>query len=228
MKRDASVVEDGRRALEEVETAQRELQRAHSEAMRRLASATERFDHGPGHLERVGRYAQILGRSMQLPPVTVDELLHACPLHDIGKITISTHLLMKPSPLDSDEWELLKTHTTEGARLLAGSTSSVIQMAERIALAHHERWDGGGYPSGLAGTDIPLEARICSVVDFFDTMAIDRSQGKALPSDEVVRMIRLGSGTQFDPEVVDRFRSALTEIEDVRTEHSAESPKNPV
>lgn len=227
MERDGSVVEDRRKALEEVARAQRDMQRAHAETMRRLASATARFDHGPGHLERVGRFAEVVGKSMQLPSVTVDELLHACPLHDIGKIAIPTQLLMKSSPLDSDEWELLKTHTTEGARLLAGSRSSVIQMAERIALAHHERWDGGGYPNGLAGTDIPLEARICSVVEFFDTMTIDRSQGKAEPSDEVVRMIRLGSGTQFDPEVVDHFRSALTEIEAVRTEFLAGSSKSP-
>lgn len=218
MERDGSVLEDQRRALEEVARAQRDVERAHFEAMRRLVLATEAFDHGPGHPKRVGRYAQILGTSMELPPGTVDQLLQAAPLHDIGKITIPAHLLTKPSALDSDEWELLKTHTTEGARLLAGSTSSVIQMAERIALAHHERWDGDGYPNGLAGTDVPLEARICSVVDFFDTMTIDRPQGKALPSDEVVRMLRLGSGTQFDPAVVDQFRLSLAEIEDARTE----------
>ena len=113
----------------------------------------------------------------------------------------------------------IHTHTTIGAQILAGSTSPVIQMGERVALAHHERWDGAGYPNGLSRDEIPVEARICAVVDFYDALAMDRPYRKAVPKDEVVKMILQASGTHFDPAVVEIFVDVRPEIEEIHTEY---------
>ncbi len=126
-------------------------------------------------------------------------LLQASALHDIGKIGIPDRVLLKPGKLDADEWELMKTHTTIGAQLLAGSSSDVVQMAERIALTHHERWDGQGYPLGLSGDDIPLESRICTIADVFDALVSERPYKKAWPVSEALDEIARMSGSSFEP-----------------------------
>ena len=113
----------------------------------------------------------------------------------------------------------MRSHTLIGAQILADSKSDVIQMGERIALAHHERWDGDGYPNKIAGTDIPLEARICTVVDFFDALTVDRPYREALPNDEVVEMMKDGSGSHFDPDVMDAFLEVRDQIEAVQEEY---------
>ncbi len=211
---------DLRHALEEVTRAQREIQAGHLDTIRRLTLAAEYKDHDTaGHIERIGRYSQVVGMAMHLQPGTVDLLLHAAPMHDVGKLGIPDSILLKPGPLDQEERSIMNTHTTIGGQILSGSTSPVIQMGERVALTHHEKWNGGGYPSGLAGEDIPVEARVCSVVDFFDALTMDRPYRKAVPNDKVVEMIREESGTSFDPSVVDIFLDVRDEIEEIQREY---------
>ena len=137
-------------------------------------------------------------------------------MHDVGKIGIPRAVLMKPGELNDAEWDLLKSHTTIGSEILSGSLSPVIQMGETIAITHHERWDGTGYPHGRAGDSIPLEGRICAVVDFFDALTMDRPQRKAVSNDEVVSMMRAESGAHFDAEVLDVFLEALDDITDIQ------------
>jgi putative two-component system response regulator len=140
-------------------------------------------------------------------------------MHDVGKLGIPDHILLKPGPLTGEERTLMNTHTTIGAQILTGSTSPVIQMGERVALAHHEKWNGKGYPSGIGDEEIPLEARICSVVDFFDALTMDRPYRSAVPNDEVVRMIEGESGASFDPSVVEIFLDVRADVEAIQAEY---------
>jgi putative two-component system response regulator len=209
-----------RQALEEVTRAQREVQAGHLDTIRRLTLAAEYKDHDTaGHIERIGRYSQVVGMAMHLQPGKVDLLLHAAPMHDVGKLGIPDSILLKPGPFDADEREIMNTHTTIGAQILSGSTSPVIQMGERVALTHHEKWNGTGYPNGLSGEDIPIEARICSVVDFFDALTMDRPYRKAVPNDEVVEMILSENGTSFDPSVVEVFVKVRGDLESIQEEY---------
>lgn len=209
-----------RQALEEVTRAQREVQAGHLDTIRRLTLAAEYKDHDTaGHIERIGRYAQVVGMAMHLRPGLVDLLAHAAPMHDVGKLGIPDSILLKPGPLDDSERAIMNTHTTIGAQILAGSTSSVIQMGERVALTHHEMWNGAGYPNGLSGEEIPREARICTVVDFFDALTMDRPYRKAVPNDEVVEMILAENGTRFDPSIVEVFLDVRSEIETIQGEY---------
>lgn len=209
-----------REALEEVTRAQRQVQAGHLDTIRRLTLAAEYKDHDTaGHIERIGRYSTIMGTAMHLQPGLIDLLLHAAPMHDVGKLGIPDSILLKPGPLDEEERVIMNTHTTIGGQILSGSTSPVIQMGERVALTHHEKWDGSGYPNGLAGEDIPIEARICSVVDFFDALTMDRPYRKAVPNDQVVEMIVSESGTAFDPAIVEVFLRVRPDIEGIQREY---------
>ena len=211
---------DLRHALEEVTRAQRMVQDGHLDTIRRLTVAAEYKDHDTaGHIERIGRYSQVVGQAMHLAPGMVDLLLHAAPMHDVGKLGIPDNILLKPGPLSADERHVMNTHTSIGAQILAGSTSPVIQMGERVALAHHEKWDGTGYPHRLTREEIPLEARICSVVDFFDALAMDRPYRNAVPKDEVVQMILDAAGAHFDPSVVEIFVDVRGDIEAIHAEY---------
>ena len=140
-------------------------------------------------------------------------------MHDVGKIGIPDAILLKPGKLDEEEWEIMRSHTLIGAQILADSTSDVIQMGERICLGHHERFDGKGYPYGVTGREIPEEARICTVVDFFDALTVDRPYRGAVPNDEVVEMMKRDSGTHFDPEILEVFLGMREEIEAVQAEY---------
>lgn len=209
-----------REALDEVTRAQREIQSAHLDTIRRLTLAAEYKDHDTaGHIERIGRYSEVVGTEMHLRPGIVDLLLHATPMHDVGKLGIPDSILLKPGPLDETERAIMNTHTTIGGQILAGSESPVIQMGERVALTHHEKWNGTGYPNGLSGEDIPIEARICSVVDFYDALTMDRPYRKAMDPDVVVDMILDESGTSFDPSVVDIFIRVRPQIEAIQAEY---------
>jgi putative two-component system response regulator len=209
-----------RQALEEVTRAQREVQAGHLDTIRRLTLAAEYKDHDTaGHIERIGRYSRVVGTAMHLQPRLIDLLLHAAPMHDVGKLGIPDSILLKPGPLTDEERQIMNTHTTIGGQILAGSTSPVIQMGERVALTHHEKWDGTGYPNGLEGEMIPIEARICSVVDFFDALTMDRPYRKAVANDQVVEMILEQSGVSFDPSVVEVFASVRDQIESIQREY---------
>lgn len=212
-----------RDALDEVTAAKREIHRAHLDTIRRLTVAAEYKDEDTGeHIERMGAFAQIVAEAVGLSPTEVETLRYAAPLHDVGKLGIPDRILLKPGKLDDAEWGVMQTHTTLGASLLSNSPSSVIQMGQTIALCHHERWDGAGYPNRIAGNAIPLEARICSVVDFFDALTMDRPYRAAVPSSEVLDMMREQRSKHFDPYVLDAFLERIADVEAARARRSVD------
>jgi putative two-component system response regulator len=183
----------------------RELEAERVETLERLALAAEFRDDDTGqHTKRVGRISALLARALGLPEAHVERIRHAAPLHDIGKIGIPDQILLKPGQLTPEEFEIIKTHTTIGAKILLGSRSPLLQMAEEIALTHHERWDGGGY-AGLAGEAIPLAGRIVALADVFDALTHDRPYKRAWPVEEALAWIAGQRGRQFDPAVVEAF-----------------------
>lgn len=193
--------------LEEAVAARtRELERARLEVLDRLALAAEyRDDETQQHAWRIGRSTAMIASELGLERDQIELIARAAPLHDIGKLGVSEAILLKPESLSGEEFELVKRHTTVGAGILAGSSSGLLQMAELIALTHHERWDGKGYPRGLAGEKIPLAGRITAVADVFDALTHKRPYKEAWGLDEALAVIRKGSGRQFDPDVVDAF-----------------------
>jgi putative two-component system response regulator len=160
----------------------------------------------------------VLAEEIGLSPGEVEMIRHATPMHDVGKLGIPDAILLKPGALSEADWAVMRGHTTLGARLLGGSISEVIQMGERIARSHHERWDGAGYPEGLHGEAIPLEARICSVVDCFDAVAMPRPYRPAFPIERAVEEIRNDQAERFDPELRQAFLDCLDPILEARGE----------
>jgi putative two-component system response regulator len=205
------------RLAEEVQAQRIELEASETELASRLALVAELVDYGDGkHVQRVGRTAALLAERLGLPDHTVRVIRHAAPLHDIGKTAIPDHILLKRDELSLEEWDLMKTHTTIGARMLTGSRSPILQMAEEIALYHHENWNGTGYTPGLAGEDIPLVARIVSVADVFDALTHDRPHKPAWTTDRSAEWIQSMRGSKFDPRVVDALLAVLVS-EDLAT-----------
>jgi putative two-component system response regulator len=196
-----------RRELKElVATRTEELDRAREEVLERLALAAECRDDMTGeHILRVARTAKLLARQLGLPAGLETMIEATAPLHDIGKIAIPDGVLLKPGPLTGDEIEVMRQHVEIGARILAGSECPRLELAREIALYHHERWDGSGYLHGLAGPQIPLAARITAVADVFDALTHARPYKSAWPVDRAVSEILHGSGSQFDPDVVEAF-----------------------
>ena len=164
------------------------------------------------HLDGVARYASLLARAIGLPANEVEAIRLAAPLHDVGKIGIPTETLRKPGRLDDRELELMRRHTVIGQQILAGSRWPVIQCAERIALSHHECWDGSGYPYGRSGEDIPLEARIVAVADVYDALISQRAYKPAWEETRVVAELKKLRGINFEPRLVDVFLTVLGSI----------------
>ncbi|MBI4499251.1 MAG: response regulator [Chloroflexi bacterium] len=188
----------------------RELEESQAEILERLALAAEYRDDETGrHTQRVGQLAAVVAAQLGLPGDQVELLRLAAPLHDVGKIGVPDVILRKPGKLTPEEFAVVKTHTTVGARILAGGRSDLVQLAETIALAHHERWDGTGYPQGLKGDDIPLLARIVTVADVYDALIYERPYKAAWPLQEALAEIERQKGRQFDPQVVDAFQQVV-------------------
>jgi PAS domain S-box-containing protein len=184
----------------------RELDEARAETLIRLAYAAEYRDEGTfEHTERVGSTSAEIAARLGLGADQIKLLREAAPLHDVGKLAISDTILLKPGKLSAEEYEIMKTHAELGARLLSGSSSPVLQMAAVIAASHHERWDGEGYPAGLAGETIPLVGRVVAVADVFDALISDRPYKSAWPVEQAITEIQRGGGSQFDARVVDAF-----------------------
>jgi putative two-component system response regulator len=183
-----------------------ELEQSQLEVLQRLAQAAELRDDDTGqHTRRVGELAAELARALGVADEEVELIRRAAPLHDVGKIGIPDAILLKPERLDPAEFAVMKTHAAIGARMLAGGRSPLMRMAERIALTHHERWDGSGYPGGLTGEDIPLAGRIVAVADFYDALAHDRPYRGAWALKRITGEIAAQSGRHFDPRVAERF-----------------------
>jgi putative two-component system response regulator len=190
----------------------RSLEGAQLEILERLARAAEYRDDDTGeHTERVGRIAALLARAMGLREAEVELVRRAAPLHDVGKIGIPDEILLKPGKLTASEFAEMQTHTTIGVKILSGSHFPILQLAAEVALTHHERWDGSGYPHGLAREAIPLPGRIVAVVDVFDALTHERPYKAAWPVGAAVAELRRQRGRQFDPTVVTAFLTLQAE-----------------
>jgi CHASE2 domain-containing sensor protein len=191
-----------------------QLRDAQLEIITRLAQAAESRDSDTGaHIHRIGYLCERLALQVGFGAAQARMLRQASALHDVGKIGIPDHILRKPGGLDDDEWVTMRSHTTKGAEILAGSSSPLIQMAETIAWTHHERWDGSGYPNGLKGQEIPLVGRICAVCDVFDALGSRRAYKEPWAPSRVLEEVAQGSGTHFDPALVAAFLAIASELD---------------
>ena len=204
---------------ENIAAAQRTYE-AQLETIHRLALAAELKDADiAGHVRRVSHWCRIIALAVGLPAPQVKLLTHASPLHDVGKIGVSSTILTKPGKLTPDEWQQMKAHTLIGAALLAGSPSELLQAGEVIALSHHEKWDGSGYPKGLRGEAIPVFGRICAVADVFDALTTRRVYKAAFANEEAYRILREGRGNHFAVELVDAFLDHHHEVEEIQRKY---------
>jgi len=204
---------------QQIAFATQQVKRREHETLFCLAKAGEFRDEGTGnHIQRMARYSVAVAEALELSPRTLDLLEYASPMHDIGKIGIPDAILLKPGRLTPEELEVMKKHTTIGHDILAKSSSPYLQMAASIALSHHERWDGTGYPHGLAGERIPVESRIVAIADTFDALTTDRPYKEAWPLERSFDYIRENAGRQFDPACVEAFFDASERIESIYRE----------
>jgi putative two-component system response regulator len=190
----------------QLQSAFESIKKASLESIHLLASAMEYRDNETGaHNQRMSRYSEAVARKIGFCEEATVRLLYASPMHDVGKIGIPDRILFKPARLDSEEMDIMKRHTTIGAEILKNSDIDYIQLAEIIALNHHEKWDGTGYPEGLAGEEIPLSGRIVALADVFDALISKRPYKDPIPLDRSFEIIREGRGTHFDPALTDAF-----------------------
>jgi putative two-component system response regulator len=186
---------------------------AHEQTIHRLVKASLYRDEATGaHIKRTGWYSELLATSIGWDAGRVDQIRLAAPMHDIGKIGIPDAILNKPGKLTPEEYAVMQTHTVIGAKLLTGSEDPILQMAQEIALCHHERWDGTGYPRRLQGAEIPESARILAIVDVYDALSHDRVYRSAMSPEKVLAIMQDGRGSHFEPRLLDAFLTLLPEM----------------
>ena len=200
-----------------------ELKRTRLEIVQRLGLAAEYKDNETGrHVIRMSHYARILGLALGMGETEAEDLLHAAPMHDVGKIGIPDSILRKPGPLDADEWKIMRSHAAIGGEIIGRHAHGMLAMAHDLAVTHHEKWDGSGYPNGLAGERIPLVGRIVAIADVFDALTSARPYKEAWPVGRAVDHLLRERGRHFQPELVDLFLKqmpALLEIKQRWAEH---------
>ena len=185
--------------------------------IQRLGRAAEYKDNETGmHVIRMSHYSRILGLAAGMSERDAEVLMNAAPMHDIGKIGIPDHILQKSSQLDADEWAVMKRHTTIGAEIIGTDDSELLKMARTIALTHHERWDGSGYPHRMAGDEIPRVGRIVAIADVFAALTSRRPYKDAWSIEDAVAAMRADSGTHFDPHLLDLFLAELDRLLEIR------------
>lgn len=185
--------------------------------VQRLGRAAEYKDNETGlHVIRMSYFSQLIALEAGMNEAWSDTLLHAAPMHDVGKIGIPDAILQKPGKLDAGEWAIMQKHAEIGAEIIGEDGSNLLNMAREVALCHHEKWDGGGYPRGLNGEDIPVAARIVALADVFDALTSERPYKKAWPIGQATDLIREQSGKHFDPDLVEAFFKCLPAILEVR------------
>jgi putative two-component system response regulator len=213
-----------RDALENLQMSESHARVAERETVDRLITAlTLRSEETGAHIRRVGLYAALLAQMIRTP-WTEQEIRHAAMLHDVGKIGIPDAILLKPGPLTSDEFDIIKRHCVLGASLMTETTSRGLALAAEIALTHHERWDGTGYPNALADQSIPLSGRIVAIADVFDALSSDRVYRPAMTVQEALAVMQDERGRQFDPDLLDRYVAVRDELEKIRRAHPDPSP----
>ncbi|MFM2588728.1 HD domain-containing phosphohydrolase [Vibrio sp. TBV020] len=194
-----------------------QLESSRLEVIQRLGRAAEYKDNETGmHVIRMSHYSKILAEQLDVSKRWIELVFQASPMHDIGKIGIPDAVLRKPGKLDKDEWEVMQTHVKIGADIIDNGDSLLLQMAQEIALYHHEKWDGSGYPHGLKGEEIPLSARIVAIADVFDALTSERPYKKAWPIEKAVALLEEEAGTHFDPNLVPIFIAQLDQLLEIK------------
>ena len=201
-------------ALEQrVRERTREVEETRKEIVRRLSRAAEYRDNETGlHVVRMSKVSQLIALAAGMPKAQAELLLIAAPMHDVGKLGIPDQILLKPGRLNPQEWEVMKTHARIGAEIIGQHDSALLRLAALVALTHHEKWDGSGYPQGLAGEAIPLEGRIVAIADVFDALTSVRPYKRAWSFDEATAYMRAQSGISFDPRLLDIFLTCVPEV----------------
>lgn len=193
------------------------LAKVQQQSLMRLALAAEYKDGETGtHIVRIGAFSALLARECGMDREYCRKIAFAAPMHDVGKVGIADSILRKPGALTDDERHIMKRHCEIGRRILAGSGVPLLELAAEVAFTHHEKFDGTGYPSKLAGESIPLSGRLVALVDVFDALTMDRPFRAAMTVEEAVQIVRAASGTHFDPFLVDAFLNVLDQILDLR------------
>jgi len=194
------------KTLTQLRLAHSRTHKAYEETIKRLCVAAEYKDKDTGtHITRVCGYCELIAKQLKLPPDDVEKIKIAGAMHDIGKIGIPDHVLLKPGKLTPEEWKVMRQHSYIGALILKGSESELLQAGEIIAYSHHEKWDGSGYPRGLAAENIPLYGRICALADVFDALTSKRPYKEAFSNEKGFEIMRAGRGRDFDPQLFDIF-----------------------
>jgi putative two-component system response regulator len=208
-------------ALQWLEKSEKELRLSREETIQRLAIAAEYRDSATAqHIQRMSHYCELLARRYGLSAERCDLIRTASPMHDIGKIGTPDHVLLKPGKFTQDEFNVIAQHAEIGYRILAGSDAEILNVAATIALTHHERWDGSGYPRKLKGEAIPIEGRIASIADAFDALTTARVYKPAFDFDHAVDLMSKHRGEHFDPELLDVFLASLNEIRRIHEEYA--------
>ncbi len=204
-----------------VKSRTHELEKTRLEIIQRLGIAAAYKDNETAlHVTRMSLFTKLLAERYGANKEWV-ELVHlAAPMHDIGKIGIPDNILLKPGKLDKDEWEIMKLHSQYGAKILGNHDFPLLRMATDIALYHHEKWDGSGYPKGLIGDSIPLAARMAAIADVYDAVTTARPYKEAWPEERAIKLLEDGAGAHFDPELVKLFLSCLPDIRKVQSQHA--------
>ncbi len=198
-----------------------ELYETRLEVINRLGLAAEYRDNETGnHIIRMSRYSQLLALEHGLSEEQARAILNASPMHDIGKIGIPDSVLLKPGKLNEGEWRIMQSHVSIGGEILSGHPSELMESAQRIALHHHEKWDGSGYPAGLKGEEISIEGRICAIADVFDALLSERPYKKPWPIDKALNLIEEESGKHFDPQLAPLMKKILPEVLKIKAQFS--------
>lgn len=198
-----------------------QLNKTRLQVIQRLGRAAEFKDNETGlHVIRMSHYSRLIAQSLDYNDEWVELVYNAAPMHDIGKIGIPDHVLLKPGKLDEKEWEVMRKHPEFGAEIIGIEDNELMRMSREIALSHHEKWDGSGYPNNLKGEEIPITGRIIAIADVFDALTTERPYKKAWSVDDAVKLIDESAGRHFDPDLVAIFHSVLPDILDVKERYS--------
>jgi len=196
-----------------------ELRRSRLQVIQRLGQAAEYKDNETGmHVIRMSYYARQLALAAGFSEAQAEDLLNAAPMHDVGKIGIPDAILQKPGKLDADEWQVMRSHAEIGAAIIGEHAGGLLKMARTIALTHHEKWDGSGYPNGLKGEEIALEGRIVAIADVFDALTSERPYKRAWTVEEAIATMRRDSGVHFDPELIELFIANLPAMLEIKAQ----------